>query len=297
MKKIIIIVLINIIGAFTVFAQNDTVKIDIDLPDFGNTTKEDDTSKPIVKTANQYNFLKNAIYLISIKGKTDVGYSIDGNLWTKASYSKNIDNLGEDDKVKFKNLNDTESFSNKVRSFKNSKYKLSYIEDVKIEKSLSDIHTEEPEAVTLVLFFVNKNENPFEVEEVQMETISQKLKWENGKGTLKNKIFTKDRKILGGVFIKKVAVEDGKSLGINNGTKTKKRIKKKDEEKNSVFPLGVFQYKSCGILINENESFFAYGIPDNTYGFESENGEKVEKKSKKKKRSSRSSRRSRGRRR
>jgi len=286
MKKIIFIALFIVIGINTVISQNDTINIDIDLSDFGDNIKSKQKDTAIsTKTTNKFDFLKQTATIIKAGKKSHLGLMINDKLWISTKYAETIEELGEDYKVKLKGIDDEESLKKIVTLSIQDNSPLSYINNIQSEKSITYSNEKDVESATLIIFYTNSDDSPFDDDAVKIESRNEKITWEKGKGKLKTKIRTKGRRILGGMLIKKYMLSDYKDLNCNSSNKKKKRNSKKSNAKSN-FPVGVFQYKNCGVLMKENEDFVIRNIPEkikSTKKKEKDNDKKVDKKKKKKK--------------
>ncbi len=278
MKNIIYVLLLFIVNINILVSQNDTINIDVDLPGFGDKTEIDkkDTLKPLSLPIS-YEFLKSVTSLIKAGKTTYVGVNINNKLWIPKSIVEQIDNLDSGYKVRIKNLKTQNSYSKKVSIFTKPKSRLSYFIDSKLDDYISLSDERNIKSAILVLFYVNKNDDPFEKDNIKMEAIHEEINWKDGKGELGTKPITKDRQIIGGILIKRYSIFNCKEFECNtiissSRKKWWRKTKTKTKTKSSkVFPSGVFQYKSCGILIYKNNKYIIVNIPKNTNGFKSNN--------------------------
>jgi len=262
MKSFIYLILFITFSINNVISQNDTINIDIDLSDFGNKIK----TKPkdgtvITKSTNTYDFLKQTVTIIKAGKKSHLGITINNKLWISSEFAEIIEELGEDYKVKFKGIDDDDSSRKTVNLNLQENSKLSYINDIQNEKSIVLSDETDLESATLIIFYTNSDDSPFDEGVVKIESRKANITWEKGKGKLKTKIRTKGRRILGGMLIKKYMLSDYKDLNCKTSSKKKRRSSKKSNAKAS-FPIGVFQYKNCGVLLKENENYVIRNIPN-----------------------------------
>jgi hypothetical protein len=276
-----------VLNTSVIFSQNDTINIDINLPGFGDNSQNN--SKESVSESNNtkvYDFLKQITTLIKTDKNYQVGFFLNNNLWITTNLAKEIEDYGEEYKIESKILNTKESSTKNVSIYTKEKSSLAFINGIQIENQLSLSDETNVESAILIVFYVNKGKNPFDEEAINIESINETIKWKDGKGILSKNIATGGREILGGILIKKYMISNCKDLGCNSSDRKRKR--KKKDNNNYIFPTGVFQYKSCGILMNEKGDYFISNVPDDTSSFRT-NSKKVEKK--------KTSRRSRGKRR
>jgi len=303
MKKIIqlVILFLAIFMSISAIAQDDTIKINIKIPDFENgavtnTNRNNDDNNSSKNCYNKFSFLNDAIYLIKVNDDIFLSICINNMLWTTSNIVNTINKL-ESPIVKFKNINRNNSFSSKVAIYSKNNFDIALIKGLKIEKSLISENDRIPDSGTLVLYYIYDNEDAYK-DSIKCISMKVDLKWKKDKASITNFIISKKWKILGGFIVNKYQINNANDLNIVSPKTRVSKKRSKEKESTNIFPLGVFQYKVIGLLIKNNKDYFIQKIPININNFktkqDSESDEiKQKDKDKKKKHRGRTGRRGR----
>lgn len=253
MKKIqIFIVIILIFNYLCGIAQEDQPKKWYPINNKSDSTTQKGNA-PVV--SENLSYLDPALYLLDIEGVKSLAFAINGNIWTKKSFLKDISE-SETPKLRIKNKLEESASSATVSIFTTERSDFSFIKLSKEVRSLGTMKGAKPENATLLVYYTEKDKDPM-TDKILSSAYTVTIKWDGGTGTVQEKLKLPDTKYLAGVLIQKNQVNDAQDISM------------KTESGSSLMPLGVFQYQAAGFLVKEGDQIVVKSIPSDIGSFNS----------------------------
>lgn len=219
----------------------------------GKESKTPDTKTPPI--SENMDYLDRALYLLDNEGTKSLAFAINGNIWTKKSFLKDISE-SETPKLRIKNKLEESASSATVSIFTSERSDFSFIKLSKEVRSLGTMKGAKPENATLLVYYTEKDKDPM-TDKILSSAYTVTIKWDGGTGTVQEKLKLPDTKYLAGVLIQKNQVNDAQDISM------------KTESGSSLMPLGVFQYQAAGFLVKEGDQIVVKSIPSDIGSFNS----------------------------